>query len=163
MAKTVMSLCNVIPVPFISLATIGFYLQKVNMKLCKITKNGHFYWLKVLLYHSVQRLTALSQDCFPYSSSCIIIYHHVIVLHNHNIHQEAEKWLAIPAKDVSCILQGQSNSLQITVQYSVFTCAESMHQILLSVLYNFLVSSHYSLKNIIHVFRITLYIHERFN
>jgi len=163
MAKTIMSLCNAIPVLFISLATTGFYLQKVN-KLCKITKNGHFYWLKVLLYHSVQRLTALSQNCFPYSSSCIIIYHHVMILHNHNIHQEAEKWLAIPAKDVSCILQGQSNSLQITVQYSWYiTCAESMHQILLSVLYNFLVNNHYSLENIIHVFRITLYICERFN
>lgn len=77
--KTNMSLCNVIPVLFISLATTGFYLQKVN-KLCRITKNGHFYWLKVLMYHSVQRLTALSQNCFPYSSSCIIIYHHVMVL-----------------------------------------------------------------------------------
>jgi len=85
-----MSLCNVIPVLFISLATTGFYLQKVN-KLCKITKNGHFYLLKVLLYHSVQRLTALSQFFFPYSSSCIIIYHYVVVLHNHNIHQEVEK------------------------------------------------------------------------
>ena len=62
--KKMMSLCNFIPVVLISLATIGFYLQKVNMKLCKITRNGHFYWLKILLYHSLQRLTAFTKTFF---------------------------------------------------------------------------------------------------
>lgn len=158
-----MSLCNAIPVLFIRLATIGFYLQKLIWSYVILQRISIFTDLKFFCIFCA-KAAAMSQNFFPCSLSYIIIYQSVIVLHHHNIHQEAEKWLAIPAKDVSCIWQGQSNSLQITVQYSWYiTCVESMHQILLSFLYNFLVNNHYSLENIIHVFRSTLYICERFN